>query len=251
LGNGDGKVYVNDLKSNTTTPYGDNSGVRWNSARLYFVPYGTCSGGTCTLPTASMGSHGFCDITSLPSASWADLFVTDKSASLDNYGVSSSTIKGLQNDQTYIFLLATQDEATIVTGFMDSGEFVSNTACASGAFDGSCPYIGFPGKVVGLLDDQKCFIATAAYGSPMEPHVMVLRHFRNRFLLTNSVGTWFVHTYYRLSPPLAHWIARHETARSIARAALWPLVWMADWMMSPDSSSAPAPAKQTSAETKQ
>ena len=33
-----------------------------------------------------------------------------------------------------------------------------------------------------------CFIATAAYGSSMDSHIMLLREFRDRFLLTNPVG---------------------------------------------------------------
>ena len=37
-----------------------------------------------------------------------------------------------------------------------------------------------------------CFIATAAFGSYIEPHVMVLRSFRDSFLLTNRLGKAFV-----------------------------------------------------------
>ena len=75
-----------------------------------------------------------------------------------------------------------------------------------------------------------CFIATAAYGSPMEPHVKVLREFRDRFLLTNPVGRAFVDLYNTYSQPVADFIARHDTARSVVRWSLLPLVgvsWMA------------------------
>jgi hypothetical protein len=69
-----------------------------------------------------------------------------------------------------------------------------------------------------------CFIATAAYGSPMEGHVKILRDFRDRFLLTNFAGKAFVDMYYRYSPPVADFIADHETLRASARLCLLPIV---------------------------
>lgn len=72
-----------------------------------------------------------------------------------------------------------------------------------------------------------CFIATAAYGSPWEEHVVTLRHFRDRWLITNRCGQWFVNTYYRLSPPLADAIARRAWARATTRVLLTPTVIVA------------------------
>jgi len=40
-------------------------------------------------------------------------------------------------------------------------------------------------------ESEHCFIATAAYGSPLEPHVSLLRNFRDHFLLSNTVGKSF------------------------------------------------------------
>lgn len=76
--------------------------------------------------------------------------------------------------------------------------------------------------------DSRCFVATASYGSPLHPRVAALRNFRDRYLLTNVPGRLFVAAYYSASPPLARFISRHETVRSLSRMALLPLVWMVE-----------------------
>lgn len=69
-----------------------------------------------------------------------------------------------------------------------------------------------------------CFIATAAYGSYLDPHVLSLRRFRDDHLLTCGPGRLFVGAYYTCSPPVAAFIARHESLRTVTRWALTPLV---------------------------
>lgn len=72
-----------------------------------------------------------------------------------------------------------------------------------------------------------CFIATAAFGSALEPHVALLREFRDSFLLTNGPGRLFVDYYYTYSPPLAEFIGQSELLKSIVRVALLPLIGIA------------------------
>lgn len=75
------------------------------------------------------------------------------------------------------------------------------------------------------IDDSSCFIATAAYGSSIAPDVIMLRAFRDKYLLTNPAGRAFVNLYYRMSPPLARLIAGNKLLKSATRAALSPVIF--------------------------
>lgn len=69
-----------------------------------------------------------------------------------------------------------------------------------------------------------CFIATAAWGSSLDPHVGTLRDFRERRLRPYALGRAFIAAYEQHSPPLAAWIAERPTARLAARWMLTPFV---------------------------
>ena len=75
-----------------------------------------------------------------------------------------------------------------------------------------------------------CFIATAAYGSSIQPYVKLLSDFRDQFLLVNPVGKGFVRFYNTHSPPIANFIAKHNNLRAMVRISLLPVVgvsWLA------------------------
>lgn len=69
-----------------------------------------------------------------------------------------------------------------------------------------------------------CFIATAAYGSPLHPYLKYLRDFRDRYLMTNQLGREFVHLYYRYSPLVAASIAERPVLRLAVGILLLPFV---------------------------
>ncbi len=69
-----------------------------------------------------------------------------------------------------------------------------------------------------------CFIATAAFGSYLDPHVAILRSFRDNVLLTNRFGKAFVAWYYATSPPYADAISHRGFVKAGVRVLLLPLI---------------------------
>jgi hypothetical protein len=76
-----------------------------------------------------------------------------------------------------------------------------------------------------------CFIATVAYGSPLEEEVVTLQEFRDRYLLTNLPGRALVAFYYAVSPPMAEFMMHHQVLRTSARWLLYPAVGMSRLML--------------------
>lgn len=199
---GDEKVYITDLSRGALAPANQTS-VKWSALRVYLAEN---AGGSFAIPLGN-------------GARYADFSILDNSKVDSN--LSNNKVTGLTNEIEYMFTIGSIDEATIVQDIMAINYLTPL----------SSKHIAKPGKVVGLLDDKKCFIATAAFGSPMEEHVQTLRKFRNQFLLTNSFGRKFVEVYYKYSPPVANYIAEHEALRTAARVILWPVVFAADLAM--------------------
>ena len=74
------------------------------------------------------------------------------------------------------------------------------------------------------VEQDECFIATAAYGSGLSPAVSILRRFRDTYLLNSSAGHLFVNTYYNISPPIADCIARSNILKFFVKTALLPII---------------------------
>ncbi len=72
-----------------------------------------------------------------------------------------------------------------------------------------------------------CFIATAAFGSPLAKEVQILRHFRDQYLLPHLAGQLLVQGYYFSSPPMAAIIEQQPLLKEVVRLSLWPVVWWA------------------------
>lgn len=149
-------------------------------------------------------------------ASVAPIFVPINPA--DNTDIQNSEVSGgLENYQSYCFIYGNRNKAGNIYRFVAG-------ASATDAATIATHICKTPSEVVGLLEDKHCFISTAAFGSDMAAEVQTFRQFRNQFLLTNSLGQLFVKTYYKISPPIADFIAKSDTLRAATRAALYPFL---------------------------
>ncbi len=122
------------------------------------------------------------------------------------------------------------DRKSVLLSLVDGGEGdsdgVANGIIVDPSGPGGSGSSGFSGSPSGSGSSggSGCFIATAAFGSPMEKHVQILKEFRDVYLLKSRAGIAFVNAYYKYSPPIADVIARHGVLRSVVRIGLMPLI---------------------------
>ena len=76
-----------------------------------------------------------------------------------------------------------------------------------------------------------CFVATAAYGSPLAEQISVLRALRDRHLANHALGRAFIDFYYAVGPALAEPVREHPWLASMVRAVLTPVVELVDWWL--------------------
>jgi hypothetical protein len=73
-----------------------------------------------------------------------------------------------------------------------------------------------------------CAVSSATSGSALAPLATTLRSFRDQSILRTRMGTAFLTFfnpwYYSFSPPVASYLYRHPTERTIFRYALYPLI---------------------------
>ena len=122
------------------------------------------------------------------------------------------------------------DRYSVVLTLVDGGAGDADGAANGVIIDPSGPALAAsstPAASGGGGGGGGCFIATAAFGSLLEPHVKILRQFRDVYLLPTRLGSAFVRAYYRYSPPLARTIADHQALRAAVRVSLLPVVAMA------------------------
>lgn len=72
--------------------------------------------------------------------------------------------------------------------------------------------------------DSGCFIATAAYGTPLSHEVYLLKKWRDRDLEDTWYGRILIPGYYRISPTIARYISKSNWRKKIVRVFLFPLI---------------------------
>lgn len=130
--------------------------------------------------------------------------IGDMQQTLERY---QEQLQDLENQQQIL-----RQTTTASQGFADDAEHMSDSQ------------YGQDGWGSGGRRKDHCFIATAAYGSPLSKEVQILRHFRDDYLIKTELGRHFIKIYYEYSPPVADFVAQYAFARFLTQAVLWPVV---------------------------
>jgi hypothetical protein len=117
---------------------------------------------------------------------------------------------GLPDSETSVAVDGLQPDSDYAIGIVARGQCGASPATFQRIHTPAVKYAQLSG----------CFIATAAFGSELEPEVQTLRALRDAAAAASPIARAAVDLYYRSSPPLAALIARSGAARALVRGAL-------------------------------
>ena len=210
------------------------NGIRLNTDTGTFVANSTSGGDALTIVSA-LGGLG-----------WVDR-VEFVSTGTNNVLGTASTFPTGSADGTTEYELDLTSPASDTAGVADLVIYLkSNTTTEAARLDRAFEYKATGGTDFGLLflllglivaiiglasggdsgggGGGPCFIATAAYGTPLASDIDSLRVFRDEYLLSNAVGSAFVDAYYTVSPSIADVVAQNPVLAALVRIALVPVV---------------------------
>jgi hypothetical protein len=164
--------------------------------------------------------------------------------------VTSCTVKNLQDGQTYYFAVTAVDTSGLESGYSNEVAVTISSGAVTPVSPSDQPPTSAAADTTGTTPPDSgsgtalpasagvdggggggggggCFIATAAFGSYIDPHVMTLRAFRDSFLMTNQIGRSLVRWYYATSPAIADVIRESGALRAGVRLILLPAIGLA------------------------
>ncbi len=205
--------------------------TRSSSFKLEVVPKLQTTGTAATTQAAQPGGFDF-SITVTPAAltintgSSGSVAVTVKR--LSGSGTVKLSASGLPPDATFKFNpeVVTPDATSslIINAGSSTGTF---TIVVTGTSDSLVKTATFTLNVT--AGESRCIIATAAYGSELDPHVSMLRSFRDHVVMRTYAGSRFMTVfnafYYSWSPYVADIIRGSDILASIVRGSIMPLLF--------------------------
>lgn len=137
--------------------------------------------------------------------------------------VSTATLTGSQRSVTAMTITAATTSTTIATATATT-TLSSTTTTTQPASTVTLTLT----VTTSTSPSRACIIASAAYGSELEPHVQTLRDFRDQKLLSTFAGSKFMqvfnHFYYSFSPQVAQVVSSNPLIAAFVRILIAPLI---------------------------
>lgn len=179
------------------------------------LPYTTNT--SCLFNSGSIGGSD-CITCSAPGANGT--WITEEKP--DNAGAVSWEL--VENNGSYVVPgLTPNKEHTVVIQYQKG---VKRTVCKKVTPYETTSLTEANGGEPAKPGDPRCFIVSAAFGSPFNRHVDVFRWARDRFLEPFSLGHSFVEFYYEYSQPFANLVKSSPALQTTVRLFLYPLAFL-------------------------